>query len=137
MNPRLVAVSGSLPGDTRPISQARLAIGRDRANDLCLTDAGVSRQHCVIDRTDEGCQISDLASHNGTFVNGQPVTRTMLHHGDAIRIGGSEYIFLVQEESEQNTNLSLTEESLIGQLSTIRLEEPIFGASADAEIGRS
>src|SRR6202043_1472819 len=39
-------------------------------------------------------EIVDLDSHNGTSVNGTKVSRRPIDHGDRIRIGSSEYVFL-------------------------------------------
>src|SRR5205823_13015629 len=50
-----------------------IVIGRGEA-ELKLTHASVSRRHATI-RIDDGvARIADLGSHNGTRVNGEPVT---------------------------------------------------------------
>ena len=45
-------------------------------------------------------QLIDLESHNGTFVNGIPVRRKLLTHGDTIRVGRCELVFLITDEAE-------------------------------------
>lgn len=53
-------------------------------------DAGVSRRHAIISPMGAGFAIEDLASANGTFVNGQrlpPQTATPLRHGDELKFG--------------------------------------------------
>jgi transcriptional regulator with GAF, ATPase, and Fis domain len=64
-----------------------VAIGRAVDNDVRLTSALVSRHHCRIQTDDEGVWIEDLASANGTFVNGERITRRLLVDGDRISIG--------------------------------------------------
>jgi len=47
-----------------------------------------------------GFHLVDLESHNGTFVNGIPVRRKLLGHGDTIRAGHCELVFLITEDEE-------------------------------------
>ncbi len=45
-------------------------------------------------------EIADLDSHNGTFLNEIKVSRKTIRHGDRIRIGSSEYVFLAGPDDE-------------------------------------
>jgi transcriptional regulator with AAA-type ATPase domain len=56
---------------------------------LLVGDFETSRRHLVIRRAGVGWQIEDLGSRNGTLVNGEPVERAELAHGDLIEAGGS------------------------------------------------
>ncbi len=75
-------------------------IGRDgQSNDIVLDDPAVSRQHAKI-RLEEGTRkrepqfyIYDLASANGTFVNGRRIQRQLLKDGDQIRLGETTLVF--------------------------------------------
>src|SRR5208283_963469 len=80
----------------------RYSVGRDSANQLCLRDRAVSRKHFTISTTDVAFHLVDLDSHNGTFVNGIPVRRKLLSHGDTIRVGRCELVFLITEDEEQD-----------------------------------
>jgi pSer/pThr/pTyr-binding forkhead associated (FHA) protein len=65
-------------------------IGRHPHNDIIVNDLGVSKQHAELRRSPSGrWSITDLNSHNGTFVNGTRVTRQELKDGDIIAIGRS------------------------------------------------
>jgi DNA-binding NtrC family response regulator len=55
MQPRLLAISGSLTGTIRTLVDDRLSIGRDESNQLCLIDTAVSRKHCMIEQVREQC----------------------------------------------------------------------------------
>lgn len=56
---------------TLPLELDRYTLGRSSANELCYSDdAGLSRQHLVLEREGEKWTVRDLASKNGTFVNG-------------------------------------------------------------------
>jgi len=56
-------------------------------------DEYVSGRHMEITRVGVKYQIQDLNSTNGTFVNGERVTRCDLHDGDKVRIGGTQFLF--------------------------------------------
>ena len=46
------------------------------------------------------CYLADLDSHNGTFVNGQPVKRVFLKHGDVISGGKTKIAFTVSSATQ-------------------------------------
>jgi pSer/pThr/pTyr-binding forkhead associated (FHA) protein len=89
----LVIASGPTAGQVRRLSSV-INIGREPTlNDLVLDDAAVSAQHARI-RIERGQYILyDLASANGTFVNGQRIYRWPLMDGDRITIGGTNLVF--------------------------------------------
>jgi len=76
-----------------------VCIGRDSANHLWVTDPALSRRHCELFRDREGFTIRDLDSHNGTLVNGMPVTEERLRHLDQISVGDSVLVLLLHEEA--------------------------------------
>ncbi|MFF9558361.1 FHA domain-containing protein [Streptomyces albus] len=70
-------------GDRSPTTFHQLALGRvmriGRAleNDLVVSDLQVSRHHAEFHASPDGrCEIRDLGSHNGTYVNGQPIPKS-------------------------------------------------------------
>ena len=71
----------------------RLTIGRDASNDLALEDPNVSRWHAEVIVRDERVELRDLASRNGTWVDGQVATRIELRTGSEIRIGSYRLTF--------------------------------------------
>jgi transcriptional regulator with GAF, ATPase, and Fis domain len=97
MKPRLLAISGSLTGTVRELIDGRISIGRDQANQLCLIDPAVSPKHCAIQQVGEQYELIDLDSGSGTFVNGVPVRRNIVDHGDTMRVGNTEFVFLLHE----------------------------------------
>jgi pSer/pThr/pTyr-binding forkhead associated (FHA) protein len=82
-------------GEFIPLRANLLTIGRTPDNHLALPDSQVSHHHARITRQPEGFVIYDLDSTNGTFVNGQRVTRQLLRGGDDIQIGQTRLIFQV------------------------------------------
>ena len=85
---RVVAGPDMLSYITVP-ENSEITIGRDESTDLQLLDATVSKQHAKLSHESGGSLlVVDLNSTNGTSVNGQPVTRTILRPGDHLEIGG-------------------------------------------------
>jgi pSer/pThr/pTyr-binding forkhead associated (FHA) protein len=71
-------------------------VGRDEIDcDVILPDKKVSSQHARIKREGEELVIHDLASLNGTFVNGLRVQQQILIDDDEITVGGTKLVFKV------------------------------------------
>jgi Nif-specific regulatory protein len=103
-----------------------------------IGDSAVSRKHCAISQVTQGIyEISDLDSHNGTFVNGIQVTRTPIQHGDRIRIGTSEFVFLIGEDNGSSPQSSgASKQTTNGMLTALFLDQR-SGLPSDASgIGR-
>ena len=69
-------------------------IGRGKENELPLRDEKISRIHCAIENSDNGCILSDLESSNGTIVNDQKISSRTLCEGDIIKLGKLAMIFV-------------------------------------------
>jgi hypothetical protein len=74
-------------GRSVPLTQPEATIGRLPECDVVVDDAGASRQHARIRRTEGGFVLVDLGSTNGTLVNDAPIQEHVLEHGDRITIG--------------------------------------------------
>ncbi len=127
MRPRLLVVSGSKTGTVRPLMDGHITIGLDASDELCPMDAPGSRRQCTIDQVGEEFEIVDPGSHNGTFVNGIPVRHKVIVHGDRIRVGKSELVFLVHEDEKAGTaKILLSDAASIATLRTV----PVEGAAS-------
>jgi pSer/pThr/pTyr-binding forkhead associated (FHA) protein len=62
-------------------------IGRAPRADFVLDAALVSRLHCRLEAADDGVDVIDLSSTNGTFVNDKRVERARLASGDRLTVG--------------------------------------------------
>jgi hypothetical protein len=83
-------ISGKYQGGEFPLRMNReIIIGRSSDLDMVLVEDMVSRKHAKISTTDTEVYIQDLGSTNGTFVNGEKVTRSRLEEGDRILVGTS------------------------------------------------
>lgn len=74
-----------------PLVEGETSIGRSSENDIIIAHPSVSRAHAKIVVEGARPRIVDLRSHNGTFLNGVPVTAPMLlRPGDIIGIAQSD-----------------------------------------------
>ncbi len=71
----------------RVSSGAVKTIGRATRADFIVDAPLVSRLHCRIEAGDDGVDVVDLESTNGTFVNDERIERTRLKIGDRLRVG--------------------------------------------------
>ena len=85
----LVLVQGGQPVRVFPLTGAEVKIGRAEQSHIALADPGVSRNHARVVREGDDFIVEDLRSTNGTEVNGQPVRRRRLAHGDVVRLANS------------------------------------------------
>jgi len=81
-----------------------IIIGRSSDLDMVLVEDMVSRRHAKISTTDSEVYIQDLGSTNGTFVNGEKVTRSRLVEGDRILVGTSIIKMVAVDASADNTS---------------------------------
>jgi hypothetical protein len=59
----------------------------ERAADLDLSDEAVSQTHAMVFCDEAGASLVDVASTNGTWVNGDKVKESVLVDGDLLRVG--------------------------------------------------
>jgi pSer/pThr/pTyr-binding forkhead associated (FHA) protein len=67
-------------------------IGRSAGAEFIVEAAMVSRLHCQLTAGAAELEVLDLDSTNGTFVNGQRITKASLKEGDKLGVGRVELI---------------------------------------------
>ncbi|NIP87269.1 MAG: FHA domain-containing protein [Planctomycetales bacterium] len=87
--PSFFVIQGRDRGHRFELDGPASGVGRDMANAIRLHDTEVSRRHAEIRCSAEACELIDLGSSNGTYVNGQRVTRCTLSSGDQVQLGRS------------------------------------------------
>ena len=93
--PALVIRSGGgRAGETFPLEQDRLTVGRSPDSDVFLDDVTVSRDHAIIVQRGHDYHLDDCGSLNGTYVNRRRVDSRLLRHGDELQIGKYKLAFL-------------------------------------------
>ena len=112
MEVKLRVLVGQAKGKEIPLPKSQFIIGRDSVCHLRPHSPLVSKFHCAIGRSASGAVvIRDLKSSNKTFLNGQPVTRTVrVENGDLLRIGPLRFEFVILETEEDQRKTRLTKE---------------------------
>ena len=96
---RLEILNGGFEGMTYDLDAEEVVIGRNPTTDITLLDEGISREHALIlyDEDVPGFVIEDLASTNGTKLNGKRVRSSPLSEGDQIQIGQTLFRFVLDK----------------------------------------
>jgi hypothetical protein len=84
---KLVLLSAGLAGRTHELTVDKTTIGRVEDNTFQIAEASVSSHHCEILLRGSDVVVKDLNSTNGTFINGEKVTETVLKPGQVLRLG--------------------------------------------------
>jgi pSer/pThr/pTyr-binding forkhead associated (FHA) protein/ABC-type transport system involved in cytochrome c biogenesis ATPase subunit len=106
-----------------------LVIGRDSDQaDVVLSASRVSRRHCRVRLTTDGCRIEDLDSTNGVYVNGERIEDPVdLEPGDVIGLGRAEppdFEFISDTHSPRHLQLAPAQIWLIGRAMSCDLSLP-------------
>lgn len=117
-----IITRGSQAGRRITIVHWPATLGRDANCIIPIDDNRVSRHHARIKKRDRLYILEDLQSKNGTWLNGDKVTNSVINSGDKILIGDTEIVFLTPE-----AQIDLATELL-------DLEHAVTGADFD-EIG--
>ena len=111
---KLVQLKDGTAGIIFPIQKAKITIGRDESNDICLNDSLVSAHHAVIEITVNQEMngvyeyiLQDLDSTNNTYVNDQLVNLHRLSEGDRVRIGTNNFTFDDSEDQRLDETAKL------------------------------
>ncbi len=82
-----------------PLHMGMNSIGRLPDNDVVIRDECVSRRHCaVVIHHDLRCELHDVASKNGTVLNGKKIpSPTKIQSGDQITLCNRKLTFQIAE----------------------------------------
>jgi len=85
-----------------PLKVGLNTMGRSPENDVVLKDPYTSRRHCaVLVHLRDGCELHDIASKNGTYINGVRIKGpTRLRPGDEIRVCDQRFVFLSRDNPD-------------------------------------
>jgi predicted component of type VI protein secretion system len=92
--PKLVLLfEGRVLKETAVSHTAAVTVGRLPDNTIVIDNSAVSSRHIRIAREGPQFVVEDLESTNGTFVNGDKITKRALRHGDTILVGKHKIFF--------------------------------------------
>jgi len=83
----LVHDGGEEDGSWYEVLALPATLGAAAGNDVVFAEPMVSRNHAVLERRGRIIELVDLNSENGTFVNGERITRRVLVDGDRVSLG--------------------------------------------------
>jgi hypothetical protein len=90
----VVRAGGGRVGESFPLDDERMPIGRRPDSAIFLDDVTVSRDHALIVKRSDGFHLDDLGSLNGTYVNRGRIDSHKLVDGDELQVGKFKLTFL-------------------------------------------
>ena len=115
--PDLLVTNGELAGKTFSVGAGGLRLGRSSSNDIHIADEELSRNHCLFEAVgDDGVRLTDLASANGTMLNGHVLGSEPadLKAGDVINVGSTVIKVVSEAEAAPVVDLGLGAPSVEG-----------------------
>lgn len=95
----LVFMTGPRAGETLPLQDGQITLGRSRQSTVVLEDPLVSREHFQLEVTAEAVMLRDLNSSHGTFLNEKRLRGAVsLAHDDVIQAGNTRLRFCAKSE---------------------------------------
>jgi hypothetical protein len=98
----LVVKRGPQVGSRFSLDRHLTTAGRHPESDIFLDDITVSRRHAEIEQIDDGYQVRDVGSLNGTYLNRERVTQAALANGDELQIGAFKLVFFQGPGGEED-----------------------------------
>jgi diguanylate cyclase (GGDEF)-like protein len=142
--PALVSLRGELLAVPIPLDRDEVTLGRALEADVRINDLRASRLHARItvernaDNDSVRCIIRDLASTNGTLINGRTLKEAVLNEGDKISIGDQLFRFdmldEIDREFQQQIHRLISHDELTGLLTSKSFFSELRREAAQAEV---
>ncbi len=113
-------------------SEGPVVIGRSRSCQVRVVSGEVSRRHAEICASPAGFLLRDLASTNGSFVNGVRVTEHLLEPGDRIRIGDRSLTFCQVGALAETRSSAMAAEEV-----TVMVERPVLSDGFQGDLAEA
>lgn len=84
---RLVILSEGMTGRSHELKVDKTTIGRVEDNTFQIAEPSVSSHHCEVLLRGSDVVVRDLASTNGSFIDGEKITEAVLKPGQKLRLG--------------------------------------------------
>jgi len=125
--PKLILSMDGLVLKEIVLSKEHTSIGRKPINDIQIDNLSISGQHAMITRILGDAFLEDLNSTNGTYVNGQPVKKHVLHNNDVIELGKYRIKYLVDSSTPGVSGLELEDTAGLKpfEVGTVNPAEPL------------
>jgi pSer/pThr/pTyr-binding forkhead associated (FHA) protein len=108
--PRLIFTDKDHAGRVYELALEKTTVGRGDENTLVIADSSLSAQHCEIHVNGPEVIVRDLASRNGTYVNGLKLMnhQAQLKSGQLVRFGTVEARLELDGLAEDDSSSDLT-----------------------------
>ena len=92
----LLVAAGPLEGRRFAVAESGIRLGRSSSCEISIPDPSLSRNQCLFELRDGTVYVTDLASANGTMVNGENLGAAScpLRTGDRVQAGDSELVLV-------------------------------------------
>ena len=132
-----LVVGGDLNGTIFDLPDGETIVGRSPECSIPLEFQGISRKHFKVLVRNENCEIEDLGSSNGTFLNNQKLEgNAKVSKGDVIKLGSIALKYLPKGDTERLTYDKLHEEANTDGL-TKCYNKMYFNNKLDLEVKKS
>ena len=84
---KLVVLSAGFGGRTHELNVDKTTVGRVEDNTFQIADPSVSSHHCEVVLQGSDVLIRDLGSTNGSFINGEKISESVLKPGQTLKLG--------------------------------------------------
>ena len=84
---KLVILSEGMTGRSHELTVDKTTIGRVEDNTFPIMDPSVSSHHCEVTLRGTDVVVHDLNSTNGTFIEDEKITESVLKPGQVLRLG--------------------------------------------------
>ena len=97
----LLVTQGPLEGRRFAVTAAGIRLGRSSSCEISIPDPALSRNQCLFELREDRVWVTDLASANGTAVNGEMLgtSSVALSPGDRIQAGDSELVLVGEDDA--------------------------------------
>jgi DNA-binding NtrC family response regulator len=115
---RVSVVAG--PSSGAAATGRKITVGRSRVADVAIADLTVSEFHLELEAKDDGIEIRDLDSYNGTFFEGVRIARAIVPRGCVLSIGESAIVVDVANQAQPKQPTRESFRSLLGRSAAMR-----------------
>jgi len=84
---KLVVLTAAFAGRSHELNVDMTTVGRVEDNTFQLADPSVSSHHCEVLLRGSDVVVKDLDSTNGSFINGEKISESVLKPGQTLRLG--------------------------------------------------
>lgn len=129
LRPHLIVLYPQTQFKQIPLEKGTITLGRGQDADVKLDDELVSRKHCTITFDGKNVTVMDLNSTNGTFVDGNPITSTVLDSDNRLQLGKMVLKVEFKDKSEEAFDRALYEAATMDPLTKISNRRNFFDRS--------